>query len=141
MLPTEGRIGHTSSRLDNISGRASVQAGNNVLIAGFIVGNNIGAAKVVVRAIGPSLAQSGITNPLLDPTLELHDNNGTLVIGNDNWQDNASQAAQLSANGLAPSNPLESALATSLAPGTYNAIVAGKNRGTGVGLVEVYNLL
>jgi len=126
--------------LGNISGRASVQTGNNVLIAGFIVGNNVGAAKVVVRAIGPSLAQSGITNPLLDPTLELHDNNGALVIGNDNWQDNASQAAQISANGLAPSNPLESALATSLVPGTYTAIVAGKNRGTGVGLVEVYNL-
>ncbi|PYI94492.1 MAG: hypothetical protein DME97_00520 [Verrucomicrobia bacterium] len=126
--------------MGNISGRASVQTGNNVLIAGFIVGNNVGAAKVVVRAIGPSLAQSGITNPLLDPTLELHDNNGALVIGNDNWQDNASQAAQISANGLAPSNPLESALATSLVPGTYTAIVAGKNRGTGVGLVEVYNL-
>lgn len=111
-----------------------------MLISGFIVGNNIGAAKVVVRGIGPSLAQSGVTNPLLDPTLELHDNNGALVIGNDNWQDNASQAAQISASGLAPLNPLESAAAISLVPGTYTAIVAGKNGGTGVGLVEVYNL-
>jgi hypothetical protein len=62
------------------------------------------------------------------------------VIGNDNWQDNASQAAQISASGLAPTNPLESAVATSLSPGTYTAIVAGKNSGMGVGLVEVYNL-
>lgn len=130
----------SSSRLGNISGRASVQTGANVLIAGFIVGNNIGAARVVVRGMGPSLAQSGIANPLLDPTLELHDNNGALVISNDNWQENASQAAQVSASGLAPSNPLESAIATSLLPGTYTATVAGKNGGTGVGLVEVYNL-
>lgn len=130
----------SSSRLGNISGRASVQTGNNVLIAGFIVGNNIGAAKIVVRGIGPSLAQSGVTNPLADPTLELHDNNGPLLIANDNWQDNATQAAQISANSLAPSNPAESAVAISLVPGTYTAIVAGKNGGTGVGLVEVYNL-
>ncbi len=130
----------SASRLGNISGRASVQTGTNVLIAGFIVGNNIGAARVVVRGLGPSLAQSGVINPLLDPTLELHNNNGVLLIGNDNWQDNASQAARISAAGLAPQNPLESAVFASLVPGTYTAIVAGKNGGTGVGLVEVYNL-
>jgi glucose/arabinose dehydrogenase len=130
----------SASRLANISGRASVQTGTNVLIAGFIVGNNIGAARVVVRGIGPSLVQSGITNPLLDPTLELRNNNGVLLIGNDNWQDNASQAARISAAGLAPVDPLESAVFASLVPGTYTAIVAGKNGGTGVGVVEVYNL-
>ena len=86
------------------------------------------------------MAQSGITNPLADPTLELRDNNGVLVIGNDNWQDDTNQAAQISASGLAPGNAQESAIATSLVPGTYTAIVAGKNGGTGVGLVEVYNL-
>lgn len=129
-----------SSRLANISGRASVQTGTNVLISGFIVGNNIGAAKVVVRAMGPSLAQAGIANPLPDPTLELRDNNGALIIGNDNWQDDANQAAQISANGLAPGNAQESAVATSLVPGTYTAIVSGKGGATGVGLVEVYNL-
>jgi glucose/arabinose dehydrogenase len=128
------------SRLGNVSGRASVQTGANVLIAGFIVGNNIGAAKVVVRALGPSLAQAGVAGPLADPTLELRDNNGTLVIGNDNWQDNASQAAQITASGLAPGNAQEAALATSLLPGTYTAIVAGRNGGTGIGLVEVYNI-
>jgi glucose/arabinose dehydrogenase len=129
-----------TSRLANISGRASVQTGTNVLISGFIVGQNIGAAKVVVRGIGPSLAQSGITDPLADPTLEVRDNNGALVIGNDNWQDDANQAAQISASGLAPGNAQESAIATSLLPGMYTAIVAGKNGGIGVGLVEVYNL-
>jgi glucose/arabinose dehydrogenase len=127
-------------RLANISGRAQVLTGANVLFAGFIVGNNAGAAKVVVRALGPSLAQAGVSNPLADPTLELRDNNGALIIGNDNWQDNPSQAAQISANGLAPTNPQESAVAASLLPGMYTAIVAGKNSGTGVGLVEVYNL-
>lgn len=130
----------STSRLANISGRASVQTGTNVLISGFIVGQNIGAAKVIVRGMGPSLAQSGITNPLADPTLELRDNNGALVIGNDNWQDDTNQAAQISASGLAPGNAQEAAIATSLVPGTYTAIVAGKNAGTGVGLVEVYNL-
>jgi hypothetical protein len=125
-------VDRANSRLANISGRALVQTGNNVLIAGFIVGNNLGAAKVVVRGIGPSLIQSGVANPLLDPTLEVHDNNGGLVIANDNWQDNPNQAAQISASGLAPSNPLESAVATSLVPGTYTAIVAGKNGAIGV---------
>jgi hypothetical protein len=129
-----------SSRLANISGRASVQTGANVLISGFIVGNNIGAAKVVVRALGPSLAQAGVSNPLADPTLELRDNNGALVIGNDNWQDDPNQAAQISASGLALTRTQEAAVATSLAPGTYTAIVAGKNGGIGVGLVEIYNL-
>jgi glucose/arabinose dehydrogenase len=134
-------VDHASaSRLANISGRASVLTGSNVLFSGFIVGNNIGAAKVVVRALGPSLAQSGIADPLADPTLEVRDNNGALIIANNDWQDDTSQAAQISANGLAPANRAESAVATSLVPGTYTAIVAGNGGGTGVGLVEVYNL-
>jgi glucose/arabinose dehydrogenase len=130
----------SASRLANISGRASVLTGANVLFSGFIVGNNIGAAKIVVRALGPSLVPSGVTNPLVDPTLEVRDNNGAVVIANNNWQDNPSQAAQISANGLAPASPSESAVATSLVPGTYTAVVAGNGGGTGVGLVEVYNL-
>ena len=130
----------SASRLGNVSGRALVQTGNDVLISGFIVGNNIGAAKVVVRGLGPSLVQSGVTNPLLDPTLEVRDNNGGLVIANDNWQDNSSQASQISASGLAPSNSFESAVATSLLPGMYTAIVAGRSGTTGIGVVEVYNV-
>jgi hypothetical protein len=130
----------SASRLGNISGRALVQTDPSVLIAGFIVGNNIGAAKIVVRGIGPSLVQSGVTNPLPDPTLEVHDNNGATVIANDNWQENPSQATQISNSGLAPSNSSESAVAVSLVPGTYTAIVAGKSGATGIGVVEVYNL-
>ena len=129
-----------SSQLANISGRAFVRTDEDVLIAGFIVGNNIGAAKVVVRAIGPSLTSSGVTDPLLDPTLEVRDHNGALVIGNDNWQDDANQADEIRADGLAPGSPSESAIATSLLPGAYTAIVAEKNGIAGTGLVEVYNL-
>jgi len=131
---------NTGLRLVNVSGRAPVLTEGDVLISGFILGGtHIGAAPAVVRALGPSLAQSGVTNPLLDPTLEVRDNNGALLIANDNWQDDPNQAAQISASRLAPSNPAESAVVTSLLPGTYTAIVAGKNGGTGVGVVEVYS--
>ena len=129
-----------ASKLANISTRSLVQTDDNRLIGGFILGSNSGAAKVIVRAIGPSLAQSGIANPLADPTLELRDSNGALLQANNDWQDNPSQAAQISASGLAPTNPLESGIATSLLPGAYTAIVAGNNGGTGIGLVEVYNI-
>ena len=95
---------------------------------------------MIVRAIGPSLTQSGIGNALADPTLELRDNNGTLILANDNWQDDPDQAAQIQASGIPPTNPLESAIFASLFPGSYTAIVAGENGGTGIGLVEIYNI-
>lgn len=129
-----------SSQLANLSGRSFVRTGPNVMIGGFIVGNNIGAARVIVRAIGPSLASQGINNPLADPTLRLHDGNGALLISNDNWQDDPDQAARIIASDLEPSNSLESAISASLAPGNYTAIVEGKDGGTGIGLVEVYKL-
>jgi glucose/arabinose dehydrogenase len=129
-----------ASKLANISTRSFVQTGDNRLIGGFILGSNSGAAKVIVRAIGPSLTQLGISNALADPTLELRDSNGALILADDNWQDDPNQAAQITASGLAPSNPLESVISTSLLPGAYTAIVAGKNGGTGIGLVEIYNI-
>lgn len=129
-----------ASRLGNISGRAFVQSFNDVLIGGFIVGNNIGASKVIVRARGPSLAGAGVNNPLADPTLELHDGNGNLLLANDNWQDDPGQAALITASGFAPSDNLESAIVIGLAPGNYTAVVAGKNGGTGVGIVESFRL-
>jgi hypothetical protein len=92
-----------------------------------------------VRGIGPSLAALGVPNALANPTLELRDGNGAMVMGNNDWQDNAAQAAELSAAGLAPSNQLESGIATALPPGLYTALLAGQNNGTGVGLVEVYD--
>jgi hypothetical protein len=129
-----------SPQLRNISARGLVQTGDNVMIGGFIVGNNIGAASVIVRAIGPSLTALGVPGALADPTLELHDGNGALIGFNDNWQDDADQAAQITASGLAPTDPLEAAISTSLAPGAYTAIVRGKNNTSGIGLVEAYRV-
>src|SRR5438309_673831 len=99
------------SRLANISARAQIGTGSNVLIGGFITGNKIGATRVAVRALGPSLQQFGIANPLPDPRLELRDANGALLASNDNWQSDASQAALITGYRLAPPNNLESAIA------------------------------
>src|SRR5213075_3010163 len=93
---------------------------------------------LILRGIGPSLA--GVPNALADPTLQLRDGNGTLIRSDDNWQDNPAQAALISAAGLALPNPLESGIAETLVPGPYTALLAGLNNGTGVGLVEVYDL-
>jgi hypothetical protein len=80
-----------------------------------------------------------VPNALANPTLELRDTNGTLISSNNDWQDNAAQATELTAAGLAPTNPLESALATTLPAGLYTALLAGVNNGAGIGLVEVYD--
>ncbi|MEO8440219.1 MAG: kelch repeat-containing protein, partial [Spartobacteria bacterium] len=127
-----------SSHLGNLSTRAAVQTGENVVIAGFILGVHETNAVVVIRGLGPSLAQFGLSNVLADPTLELHDGDGALIQSDDNWQDDAAQAALLSASGLAPENELEAAMEVSLPPGAYTAILAG-NGGSGVGIVEIYN--
>lgn len=125
--------------LANISTRAVVGTGNNVLIGGFILGGGNGIPTIIIRAIGPSLAQSGVSNSLANPLLELRDGNGMLIGFNDNWGDNPGQASQVSQAGLQPQSDLESAIAAQLPPGTYTAVVSGKNGGTGLGLVEVYN--
>jgi hypothetical protein len=116
-----------------------VEAGNNVLIGGFIVTGNA-PKNVAVRGIGPSLGQFGISDPLADPTLELRDASGTLITPNDNWQDNSADATQLTALGLGLSDPKESGIIATLQPGGYTAVLAGKNSGTGIGLVEVYDI-
>jgi len=107
------------------------------MIGGFIVGAGSGD-RIVVRAIGPSLAQGGISNFLPDPTLELRDSNGTLLRSNDNWKEN--QQIALEGTSIPPQNDLEAAITTALPSGAYTAIVAGKNGATGVALVEVYTL-
>jgi hypothetical protein len=125
-----------TSKLANISTRGFVQTGDNVMIGGFIFGGGIGASSVVVRGIGPSLGAFGITNPLVDPMLELHNANGALIDSNDDWRTNQ---AIIQATGLQPADNAESALLLSNpAPGGYTAILRGKNSGTGVGVVEVY---
>jgi uncharacterized delta-60 repeat protein len=123
----------------NLSGRAFVGAGNDVLIGGTIIGGNATSLlRVLVRALGPSLASAGVTTPLADPTLSLRDANGNVIANNDNWKD--SQQADIAATGKAPPNDHESAILALLAPGKYTAIVAGKNGTTGVALVEFYSL-
>jgi hypothetical protein len=130
----------TDSKLANISTRGLVQTADNVLIGGFIFGAINGNTDVVVRAIGPSLTKAGINNTLADPTLVLHNSNGTVIASNDDWKDDEAQAHLIKVIGLAPTNDRESAVAITLPPGAYTAVVAGKNNTTGIGLVEIYNL-
>jgi NHL repeat len=128
------------STLANISTRGFVDTGDNVMIGGLIVGggNTGGTDKSVVRAIGPSLSAAGVSGALQDPTLELHDANGTTIAFNDNWKD--SQQSEIQATGIPPNDDRESAIVATLSAGNYTAVVRGKNNSTGIGLVEVYNL-
>jgi len=128
------------AKLANISTRAFVSTGSNIMIAGFILGNHSGNDRVILRGIGPSLTALGVSNALADPNLELRDQNGALLFSNNDWQDDPAQAAALMAAGLAPSDPSESGIAATLPPGLYTALLTGVNSGTGVGLVEVYDL-
>ena len=125
-----------NSKLGNISTRGLVETGDDILIGGFIAGN--GLTRVIIRAIGPTLANFGITNPLLDPTLELHDSSGTTIAMNDDWQ--TAQESEIIATGLPPGDPRESAIVSTLPPGSYTAVVRGKNNTTGIAVVEVYNI-
>ena len=129
------------SKLANISTRAFVGTGDNAVIGGFILaGPQANDARMTVRGIGPSLAASGVADPLADPTLELRDGNGVLLASNNDWQDDPAQAAELKAAGLAPINDLEAAIVAPLPPGPFTVVLAGANNGIGVGLVEVYDL-
>ncbi|MEY2560018.1 MAG: large repetitive protein, partial [Verrucomicrobiota bacterium] len=119
----------------NISTRGRVTGGENVLIAGFIITGS-GSKNVVLRAIGPSLTSSGISDGLADPVLELRTANGTFIASNDDWK---TFQGTIPPN-LAPTNDKESAIATSLAPGAYTATVSGKGPATGVALAEVYDV-
>lgn len=119
--------------LRNISTRARVQTGDNVLIGGFIVTGST-SKKVIVRALGPSLPVNGA---LADPVLELHKSDGT-VVTNDNWR--TSQEQEIIGSGLAPRSDLDSAIIATLPPGGHTIVVRGKGSATGVGLVEVYEM-
>ena len=125
----------SKATLANISTRGFVDTGDNILIGGFIVG--VVDARVIVRAIGPSLAQS-VSGTLPDPTLELHNSNGTTVAFNDNWKD--TQRTEIEATTIPPSNDLESAIVQTIPPGAYTAVVRGTNNTTGIAVVEAYQL-
>jgi hypothetical protein len=122
------------SKLGNISTRGFVHTGDDILIGGLIV---FGAdpVKVIVRAIGPSLSVPG---KMADPTLELHDGNGTNLMQNDNWR--TTQEAEIIATTIPPTNDQESAIVRTLTPGNYTAIVRGTNNSTGIAVVEAYGL-
>jgi hypothetical protein len=126
-----------SSELANISTRGDVQTQSDVMFGGFILSGTENTG-VIVRALGPSLAQFNVNNPLPDPTLELFNSNGVSLASNDNWALDPN-ASQVMLKNLAPTNPLESAIAITLSPGAYTAIVTGKSGATGIGLVEVYH--
>jgi hypothetical protein len=129
-------LGATIPRtLANISTRLLVETGDNVLIGGFVVTGGQGKA-VLLRAIGPSLALKG---KLANPVLELHNSAGDVIATNDNWQTNSNKQ-EIIDTGIPPANPLESALLMTLDPGAYTAIVRGVNNGTGIALVEAYDL-
>lgn len=134
-----GAIPDASSQnsLLNISTRARVGTGDDVLIAGFVE-TGPDPKTVVIRALGPSLANAGLANVLLDPTLSLHDQTGAVIATNDDWK--SSQLAAIQASGLAPSDDREAAISTALSPGAYTAIESGKNSTTGIGLIEVYDI-
>jgi hypothetical protein len=131
-------IQQSAGRLANISTRGFVGSGDNVMIGGFILGGGNGAAQILIRAIGPSLAPFGVSNSLQDPTVTLRDGNGTTLNSNNDWLDD--NATEIYLTGLGPSSRAESAIVMTLPNGNYTAVVAGLNGGTGVGLVEVYNL-
>ena len=127
----------TSGKLANISTRGFVDTGDNVMIGGFIIGGET-ASDILLRGIGPSLTDQGVSGALQDPTLELHDGNGNTLTSNDDWK--STQQTEIETTGIPPTDDHESALIATLAPGSYTAIVRGKNDTTGVGLVEAYNL-
>jgi cyclophilin family peptidyl-prolyl cis-trans isomerase len=126
------------STLMNVSTRGQVGTDPNALIGGFTLGGTE-SKKFLVRAIGPSLAQFGVTNALQNPTIELRNAQGALIDSNDDWM-NSPQKAEIQSSGLAPTNNNESAVLQILAAGQYTAIVRGVNGGTGVGSVQVYQV-
>jgi hypothetical protein len=125
----------SASHLANISTRMKVGVGDNVLIGGFMV-RGTQPKKLILRAIGPSLAGLGLPGAMPDPVLELHGSGG-MIASNDDWS-TGSQTAEIQASGLAPTEPVESAIIATLSPGNYTAVVSGYGGGQGIGLVEAY---
>ena len=139
-------FGGVATILSNLSTRAFVQTGDNVMIGGFIV-QGTEPKRVIIRVIGPELTQYGIPNALVNPTLELHNSSGALIASNDNWQTTiiggiitSDQRRDIRNSGHAPGDGRESAIIADLPAGNYTAIVRGVNNTTGVALVEVYDL-
>ena len=125
------------ARMANLSTRTAVGANENVSIGGFIVQGDA-PKQILIRAIGPSLTGLGVPGALADPTLELHDAGGNLLLSNNDWKE--TQEQEISETALAPGNDRESAILATLDPGSYTAIVAGRNNAGGIGLTEIYDV-
>jgi hypothetical protein len=133
-------VASSGTVLANISTRGFVGSGNDVLIGGFILGGTSGSADLIIRGLGPTLTGLGIPEALLDPAITIVNQNGATLASNDNWQDDAANAAAITSTGFAPTANVEAALALSLPPGAYTAILASQTGLPGVGLIEIYNL-
>ena len=139
-IPTTTQIVQAAGRISNVSTRANVQPGNDLMIGGFII-DGPSAKTVIVRAIGPSLAAFGLQGVLSNPILTvLRSSDNTVIAQNDNWQTPPANGSQVSATGLAPSNPLESAVVLTLNPGAYTAFVQGVSGVTGLANFEVFEV-
>jgi hypothetical protein len=134
-----------ASELFNVSTRGFVGSGDSLLIAGFIASGGDGneqtpcrqrCNQVLVRGLGPTLAQFGVSGTLADPVVTLVDGNGSVVQSNNNWKD--TDEAAITATGKAPHNDLEAAILAPVAAGNYTAILSGNGGGTGIALIEVY---
>ncbi len=137
VLPTFAALGNVFADLANLSVRLNVGTGENLMIGGFIIEGTT-AKRVVIRALGPSLAAAGISDPLADPVLILRDATGAALAQNNDWRE--TQESELVASGLAPASPLEAAIVQTLEPGAYTASMTGRDEGSGVGLVEIYDV-
>jgi hypothetical protein len=138
LVEVYGLSGTEAAELANISTRGFIDGGDHVMIAGFILAGGTSGSRVMIRAIGPTLSAAGIAGALADPTLELHDGNGISIAVNDNWKD--AQQTEIEATKIPPGDDRESAIVASLSPGPYTAVLASRDGGTGIGVIEVYSL-
>jgi pectinesterase len=138
LVEVYGLSGTEGAKLANISTRGFIDGGDHVMIAGFILAGGSGGSRMMIRAIGPTLSATGIAGALADPTLELHDGNGISIAFNDNWKD--AQQSEIEATGIPPADDREATIVASLPPGPYTAVLTSRDGGTGIGVIEVYNL-
>ena len=140
LIEINDRSNGVASKLANVSTRGFVGTGENVMIGGFILAGGVGERMTLIRALGPTLAQPpfNIAGALANPTLMLVDANGSVIASNDDWK--SSQENAIQATGLAPPNDKEAAILTTLPPGSFTAIVSGKNQESGIALVDVFDV-
>jgi hypothetical protein len=124
-----------ASELMNLSTRGRIDGGMGVMIGGFVIQGE-SDKQLLIKAIGPSLGEAGVSGAMMDPELALFQN-GEEIARNDDWQGSA-QADQLQTLAFRPEDARESAILVTLAPGAYTATVSGRDGDTGIGMVEVY---